>query len=406
MGARRAGADRDRADMSVSAFDRVAQAGIRAPHWLAAFALGLLLAAVWMIVHATGGTQRAFTHLFYIPVILSVLRFRWAGAAVTSLAATIVCGPLMPLNSVTGETQQATSWLFRGVMFLAIGSLAYLAIALHRQLTVNRFALEVRDALTRSGQPGAEVDPELVPLMADVLDHRRFHPVFQPVYSLADGGLVAVEALTRFDGEPYRTPDKWFAAAAAAGVGDELEVAAIEAAIEASAGLPLQISLSVNASPTTLGNPHLLELLAAAPRQMVVEITEHSVIEDYHLLQGTVDALRALGVRIAVDDAGAGISSLRHIVQLSPEVIKLDISLTQGVGTSALRRALAGALIDFAQRTDAQLIVEGIEEVTDLTTWAALGADAVQGYLVGRPGNLPVAPHSALVSSLRGGARV
>jgi EAL domain-containing protein (putative c-di-GMP-specific phosphodiesterase class I) len=110
-------------------------------------------------------------------------------------------------------------------------------------------------------------------------------------------------------------------------------------------------------------------------------------------------------VRIAVDDAGAGISSLRHIVQLAPETIKLDISLTQGVGTSPLRRALAGALIDFAQRTDAELIVEGIEEISDLSTWTALGADAVQGFLVGRPGNLPVAQTSALIASLRG-ARV
>lgn len=143
-------------------------------------------------------------------------------------------------------------------------------------------------------------------------------------------------------------------------------------------------------------------MVRATERQLVVEITEHAVVEDYHLLQHTVHDLRALGVQIAVDDAGAGISSLRHIVQLAPETIKLDISLTQGVGSSPLRRALAGALIEFAQRIGAQLIVEGIEEVSDLTTWTALGADAVQGFLVGRPGALPVAANSALISSLRG----
>ena len=92
-------------------------------------------------------------------------------------------------------------------------------------------------------------------------------------------------------------------------------------------------------------------------------------------------------------------------MQLAPEIIKLDISLTQGVESSALRGALAGALIDFAQRTDAQLVVEGIEEIGDLMTWTTLGADAVQGYLVGRPGALPVALHSALITA-SGGARV
>ena len=125
--------------------------------------------------------------------------------------------------------------------------------------------------------------------------------------------------------------------------------------------------LSVNASPATLGDPRLLDLIRTTDRQFVVEITEHAVVEDYHLLQDTVHDLRALGVQIAVDDAGAGISSLRHIVQLAPETIKVDISLTQGVGTSPLRRALARALIEFAQRTGAQLIVEGVEEVSDLT---------------------------------------
>lgn len=375
------------------------------PGWLAAGFLALLLAGAWVVTYESGGTQRAFTHLFYIPIILAGLPFRWWGALGTAAAATLLCGPLMPLDSVTGEAQQVASWVFRGVMFLLIGSLAYLAVALHRQLGERQLSSEVQRAITLSGMPGKVVDQSLVPLVADVLAERSFHMVFQPVYSLADGHLVAVEALCRFDTEPYRTPDKWFAAAAAAGLGTELEIAAIEAAIAGAEDLPPHVALSVNASPATLGAQRLLDVFRACTRPVVVEITEHAVVEDYHLLQGTVHELRALGVRIAVDDAGAGISSLRHIVQLAPEIIKLDISLTQGVESSALRGALAGALIDFAQRTDAQLIVEGIEDVGDLTTWTTLGADAVQGYLVGRPGALPVALHSALVAT-PGGARV
>ena len=405
MAPRRTSADRSGGSAPASALDRFAWYGGRTPGWLAVAVLAALLAGAWFVTYESGGTQRAFTHLFYIPVIVSVLPFRWWGALGTSAAATVLCGPLMPLDSATGETQQVASWVFRGVMFALIGCLAYLAVALHRQLTEREFSWEVQRAITASGMPGKAVDETLVPLVADVLAARTFHMVFQPVYSLADGKLIAVEALCRFDMEPYRTPDKWFAAAAAAGLGTELEIAAIEAAIAGAAELPPHIALSVNASPATLGSRQMLDVFRACTRPVVVEITEHAVVEDYHLLQGTVHELRALGVRIAVDDAGAGISSLRHIVQLAPEIIKLDISLTQGVESSALRGALAGALIDFAQRTDAQLIVEGIEEIGDLTTWTTLGADAVQGYLVGRPGKIPVALHSALITA-PGGARV
>ncbi len=123
---------------------------------------------------------------------------------------------------------------------------------------------------------------------------------------------------------------------------------------------------------------------------MTVEITEHAGIEDYDVLAARIEALRRAGIRIAVDDAGAGVASLRHIVQLAPHVIKLDISLTQGVATSPLRRALAGSLIEFAQQTGAQLLVEGIEDAEDLAIWTASARTPAQGYLIGRPSALPV----------------
>ena len=392
---------RESGSFSASMLDRAARVGAGLPRWLAAIILAALLALVWVIVYQSGGTQRAMPHLFYIPIILSVIPFGIWGSTATALVATVLCGPLMPLNALTGEAQQTGSWLFRGMIFLLIGAVAYLSIAVRDRASEQRLATEVRNAIALSAATHTEVDESLIPFIEDVLAKRQFHPVYQPVYSLADGDLLGVEALTRFDVEPYRTPDRWFAAAALSGHGIDLEIAAIEEAAKGTADLPRDVVLSVNASPATLGDRRLLDLFRNTDRQFVVEITEHAVVEDYHLLQHTVHDLRALGVRIAVDDAGAGISSLRHIVQLAPETIKLDISLTQGVGTSPLRRALARALIEFAQRIGAQLIVEGIEEVSDLTTWTALGADAVQGFLVGRPGPLPVAANSALISTLR-----
>jgi EAL domain-containing protein (putative c-di-GMP-specific phosphodiesterase class I)/uncharacterized integral membrane protein len=383
-----------------SRLDRAVRRGATFPPWAAVVVLAVMLLAIWYVVHITGGTQRAMPHLFYFPVILAVLPFGIRGALVTALVATILCGPLTPLSTATGEAQQVFSWVFRGLMFALIGTMATLAVTVRTRYAEQQLTSDVRAAM---GAPRTRhVDESIVPLVAKVLADRSFHPVYQPIYSLEDGRLIAVEALTRFDVRPYRTPDRWFAAAESVGQGIDLELAAIEAALEGTRSLPHDVILSVNASPATLGDPRLRDLIHQNPeRELIVEITEHAVVVDYHLLKGIVGKLRALGVRIAVDDAGAGFSSLQHIVQLGPETIKVDISLTQGVSTSPLRRALAGSLIEFAQRTGAELVVEGLEEVHDLVTWIALGADAVQGYLVGRPGTLPVAQVNELIASLR-----
>jgi EAL domain-containing protein (putative c-di-GMP-specific phosphodiesterase class I) len=373
----------------------------RFPAWAAVVVLAALLAAAWYAVYSSGGTQRAMPHLFYIPVILAALPFGLRGTMITAAVATVLCGPLTPLNTATGEEQQVFSWAFRGVMFALMGVLASLAITIRTRYAEQQLTSDVQEAMGAAPR-AREIDESLVPLVGQVLADRSFHPVFQPIYSLADGHLTGVEALTRFDVEPYRTPDLWFAAAESTGHGIELELAAIEVALVASQTLPHDVVLSLNASPATLGDPRLSDLVRAHPeREFIVEITEHAVVADYHLLQGVVGKLRALGVRIAVDDAGAGFSTLQHIVQLGPETIKVDISLTQGVSISPLRRALAGSLIEFAQRTGAELVVEGVEEEHDLVTWIALGADAAQGYLIGRPGALPVDGVNELIASMR-----
>lgn len=386
---------------ATSRLDRVVRLGARLPAWVAVLGIALLLVINWYVVQWSGGTQRAMPHLFYIPVILAALPFGIRGTLVTATVATILCGPLSPLNAVTGEQQQVFGWVFRGLMFALMGTLAALTMSARARYAEQQLTSDVRAAL-RAAPRARPLDESLVPLVGKVLADRTFHPVFQPIYSLVDGRLTGVEALTRFDVRPYRTPDLWFAAAESVGKGVELELAAIEAAFAASQTLPHGVSLSLNASPATLSDPRLRELVSAHPeRELIMEITEHAVVTDYHLLQGIVGRLRALGVRIAVDDAGAGFSTLQHIVQLGPETIKVDISLTQGVSTSPLRRALAGSLIEFAQRTGAELVVEGIEEAQDLVTWIALGADAAQGYLIGRPGDLPVDGVSGIIASLR-----
>ncbi|HWS59030.1 MAG TPA: EAL domain-containing protein, partial [Actinotalea sp.] len=320
------------------------------------------------------------------------------GTLATALASAVLVGPLMPLDTQTGEPQTVATWLTRAAFFVLAGTVGAGALAARERSYHARLRADLAEALEHHLH-GPPVDAALVPLVGTVLAESAFHPVYQPICSLTTGRLLGVEALTRFDVAPDRPPDAWFAAAGRAGRGADLELAAVDAAIRHARSLPVDVELSVNASPATLEDPRLAPLLhTAGERQVVVEITEHAVVEDYAELRGPIGALRAQGVKLAVDDAGAGISSLRHIVELAPDIIKLDISLTQDLAASPLRRALAGSLIDFAGQTGARLSVEGIEEVEDLSAWTRLGASTAQGNLLGPPTTLPVALVCSLIA--------
>jgi EAL domain-containing protein (putative c-di-GMP-specific phosphodiesterase class I) len=222
-----------------------------------------------------------------------------------------------------------------------------------------------------------------------VLDERAIEPVFQPIVSLGTGEIIGYEALARFPHVPDRPPDVWFRHAADIGLGEDLELLAIERAIEAFSTLPASVSLSVNASPETLCSPKLLGILeAAAADRLIVELTEHAAIADYPGFNNAVSGLRERGIRLAVDDAGAGFASLRHILDVRPEIIKLDLTLTRRIHRDAGRRALASALCDFARNLGAQVIAEGIEEQQELDELLGLGIDYGQGYFLGEPGPL------------------
>jgi EAL domain-containing protein (putative c-di-GMP-specific phosphodiesterase class I) len=146
--------------------------------------------------------------------------------------------------------------------------------------------------------------------------------------------------------------------------------------------------LALNASPETL--PSCGELFHDSdPPQAVIEITEHAAIDNYGALAPVLDALRQDGLRIAVDDAGAGFASLRHALHLSPDFIKLDVSLTRGIDTDPRRRALAAGLIGFANELGAEIIAEGIETKAELTALQELRVSYGQGYYLAKPAPLP-----------------
>jgi EAL domain-containing protein (putative c-di-GMP-specific phosphodiesterase class I) len=221
-----------------------------------------------------------------------------------------------------------------------------------------------------------------------LLDFEGLAMAFQPIVDLADGSVVGFEALARFTLGPDRPADVWFAEAEAVGLGREAEAAALRSALAHLDRLPLGTYLSVNASPLTAASPFLEGLLADVGERVVVEITEHAPVQDYDVFCDALDGLRARGVRIAVDDAGAGFASLTRILRLMPDFIKLDVVLTRGIDTDDTRRQLASALSSFASGVGAAIIAEGIETKAELDALRELGVPYGQGFLLARPAPL------------------
>jgi EAL domain-containing protein (putative c-di-GMP-specific phosphodiesterase class I) len=212
------------------------------------------------------------------------------------------------------------------------------------------------------------------------------HMVYQPVFRLDGSQVEFVEALARFPSKPYHAPDRWFEMAAEVGLGQELQLLAIRAALEGFCEVPRQMAISVNVAPETILSSEFAAVLANAPlRRLIVEISEHETVGCYSRLNAALEPARKQGLRVAIDDMGAGYSSLRHILQIRPDMIKLDISLSSDIQHDPARRALASALVSFAREIGCELIAEGIESEGDLSTVKALGINRAQGFLLGRP---------------------
>ena len=216
--------------------------------------------------------------------------------------------------------------------------------------------------------------------------------VFQPVVDLVDGSIVGAEALARFTDPGAPGPEVMFLEADEVGRRVELEIFAIDRALEQLDDLPAGTFLSVNAGAATIRSGELADHLSAFPGwRIVIELTEHESIDDYPGLIAGFEALRQRGVRLAVDDTGSGFSSFGHILRLSPDIIKLDRALLTGVDTDPARRALMVAMVHFADETATMLIGEGIETDDELAVLRTLGLQHGQGYLLARPGALPLA---------------
>jgi EAL domain-containing protein (putative c-di-GMP-specific phosphodiesterase class I)/DNA-binding NarL/FixJ family response regulator len=225
-----------------------------------------------------------------------------------------------------------------------------------------------------------------------VMERDELDVVFQPIVALDSRVIVGYEALARFSAPPQRGPDVWFREAHEVGLGADLELYAVRRACERSHALPERAFMAVNVSPAVAERPDLLALLSGAKvDHVVLEVTEHARVDDYPRFRIAIARVRELGARLAVDDAGAGFASLRHILELDAELIKLDGSLTRSLEADPRRRSLASALIEFGRESGASVLAEHIESEMQLSELRRLGVHYGQGYHLGRPQALPVA---------------
>lgn len=206
----------------------------------------------------------------------------------------------------------------------------------------------------------------------------------QPIVRSADQLIVGYECLARMPGDPIRPPDWWLARAEEAGLRSELEIACLAAAAELGEP-PNDRLLFVNLSPSLLADPGALAILDRLPERLVVELTEQEGVDDYDRLRHDLEPWLARGVRVAIDDTGAGYSSLRHVIELNPDFLKLDRELVRSLDGDRNRRALVGAVTAFAAEVGTSVIAEGVETDAEFAVLRDAEVDLLQGYLLARP---------------------
>jgi EAL domain-containing protein (putative c-di-GMP-specific phosphodiesterase class I) len=209
--------------------------------------------------------------------------------------------------------------------------------------------------------------------------------VLQPVVDLATGTRVGAEALSRFPAEWAKAPDVCFAEAHSVGLGHVLELLALERAAEHLASVEGYVAMNV--SPATLLTSECAELLGRLPlHRVLLELSEHDPVEDYEALDAALTPFRAAGLRLAIDDVGAGFSSLRHIVVTAPDVIKIDRSIVAGLDTDPVLETLIRSLVEFGHGCAVGVVAEGVETAAEAAVLRTLGVDYGQGWHYGRPG--------------------
>ncbi len=256
----------------------------------------------------------------------------------------------------------------------------------HRDMETMRFFAEILGKVLEEREDAQAAWRQVRGRMDAVLTGHEFSTVFQPIWDIRENKVVGFEALSRFKGMPYRPPNEWIDDAESVGVLQDLEALLHHNALQHVDDLPEGAYLSLNVTPASLLGADFAAMLETYPLdRIVLEITEHESITDYDRIESALEPLRRRGLRLAVDDAGAGYASFRHILRLKADIIKLDRSLIRDIDADVACRTLAQALVQFAGQVGSRVIAEGVETKEELEALRGLGIVLVQGYLLGQP---------------------
>jgi len=267
--------------------------------------------------------------------------------------------------------------------------------ALYRGKRSGRTTVTLADPALDGEQVDEQRRAVLSAAIAKELAQRSLRAVYQPIIHLESGRVIGFEGLTRTAPDSaFSNPGALFAAAEVSGRLVELDVACLATVLAGAAEIPEPTLVTVNLSPRTLEAPEfgasrLLAMVASsriAPSRVILEVTERDIISDVPRVVAVLERCRAAGVRVAVDDVGAGNAGLRLLSQFRFDVVKIDLSLVQAGAGKETVRAVLGSLVDLAGRLGALVVAEGIETPGQLAMVRELGIDAGQGYLLGRPG--------------------
>jgi len=317
-------------------------------------------------------------------------------------AASLICVPLLAGPTVIGVLEVAADEVrafgVRDVRVLA--KLAtFIAAAIGAAVDLSTLAVNLIDRNETDGDqsdvagfvaevlhPGIVAEAETRDAVERTIQQRALRILHQPIVDLASGRTVGVEALVRFDLAPSTAPDEYIRRAHAVGLGTELELAAVEAALDTLPDLAPDRYLAINVGPVAATDDRLVQVIPDATRErLVLEITEHDHIRNYDSVREGVRQLRATGVRLAADDIGTGIAGLAHLLELSPDIIKLDRVLIRGIHKDQARLALAAGIATFARDVGAIITAEGIEVAPEVDAALRMGIPTGQGYFFGRP---------------------
>lgn len=225
--------------------------------------------------------------------------------------------------------------------------------------------------------------------LATAIEQGGIAMAVQPLVDLRSGAIHAYEALARFTLPGGPSTGEAFALAERLGMREQLDLACFERALTLLPRRPRGTRLSINVAGALLSQPRALRLLAALPdeqaRDVVLEVTEDALVRDYAALRRAVRPLLARGMRLAVDDMGAGYAGLRHAIDLHPAYLKLDRALVHGVDRDPKRAALVDALLRYAEHAGSHLVAEGVETDGELAALRRLGVPFAQGFLLARP---------------------